>query len=453
MARKNTPLRYKLAARLLGRGKAFIPHLSNTLELFDGGGTLKNYRTKSEAITANLGWAFTANDAIARPAARVELVLYRRDKKGDRTQLFDHEVLDLIQRPNGALKGKQMRRLHFSYMNFAGESYELMMKGDKPFEPKKGQLPDSLHILPAHLVEFKVGDTYSQSIVKFNNNEYPISSVMRDLNPDPRNPYFGQSIITAAAATIDTDEQMKDWNRRFFANNARPGLIFSTKEEMSEDAYNRWKKQFSDEHTGGENAYKNLLVENGEAKPYMVNQQDLDFLNSRKFTRDEIFAMFQVSPAVVGMVENANRSIMDGAIYTHTINNVLPRIEDWVELQNSSWIQVYDPTLELDFISPLPEDTDTKLKEAAAGTNTWMTIDETREQYGMKPLPDGLGAQIYAQGTLAPLERIAAAPEPVDTPEDDSENDDDPDDPTSTDSEGKKSVPKSSPSHSSLTTK
>ena len=131
------------------------------------------------------------------------------------------------------------------------------------FEPKKGQLPDSLHVLPAHLVEFKLGETFSTSTVKFDNKIYPISSVMRDLNPDPRNPYYGQSIITAAATTIDTDEQMKDWNRRFFANNARSGLIFSTKEEMSDEAYKRWKAQFSDAHTGSENAYKNLLVEKG----------------------------------------------------------------------------------------------------------------------------------------------------------------------------------------------
>lgn len=439
MPNRITTLRFSIAAALLGKRRAFVPHLDNALLALEGGNSIKNYRSKGEAITANLGWAFTANDAIVRPTARVQLKLYRRNKKGDREEIFDHEVLELLKRPNGALKGKQMRRLHFSYMNFTGESYELMMKGDKPFEPKLGQLPDSLHVLPAHLVEFKLGATYSQSTVRFDNNVYPISSVMRDINPDPRNPYFGQSIITAAAATIDTDEQMKDWNRRFFANNARPGLIFSTKEELSDEAYKRWKAQFGDQHTGTENAYKNLMVENGDAKPYMVSQQDLDFLASRKFTRDEIFAMFQVSPAVVGLIENANRSIMDGAVYTHTINNTLPRIEDWVELQNTSWIQVYDPTLELDFVSPVPEDKEAKLKEAEKGTNKWMTIDETRELYGMPALPGGLGARIYAQASLAPLDRIATVPEPAEKPVDDTDDDDKP---SSTGKEGKKSYPK-----------
>ena len=445
---QRTPLRYKLAARLLGKNKAFIPHLSNTVDLFDNSGELKEYRTKSEALTANLGWAFTANNAIARPVASLELQLFRKKQDGDREEIEDHPILDLLARPNGALKGKQLRRLHVTYMNFTGESYMLMMKGDKPFEPKQGQLPDSLHVLPAHLCEFKLGDTYSQSVVRFNSTEYPIASIIRDLDPDPRNPYFGQSRIRAAAATIDTDEQMKNWNRRFFANNARPGLIFSTNEEMSDDAYDRWKKQFVDGHTGSENAYKNLLVENGDAKPYMVNQQDLDFLNSRKFTRDEIFAMFEVSPAVVGMIENANRSIMDGAIYTHNINNVIPRGDDWVELLNTSFVQVFDPTLELGYVSPVAEDKAAKLNEAAKGVNQWLTIDEVREQYGLEALPDSLGTQIYAQGSLRPLETLASADagsETVTSSDDEDEPAEDAEEePTKQETdEGKKSYPKS----------
>ncbi|MBB0998289.1 phage portal protein [Dietzia maris] len=444
MARSKAPLRYKLAARLLGRGKAFVPHLSNTLEAFDTGGKVRDYKTKQDAISANLGWAFTANDAIARPTARIRLKLYKRDAAGDRTEILTHPILDLMNAPNGAHKGKQLRRLHFTYMNFTGESYLLMLKGAKPFEPKKGQVPDSLHILPAHLCEFVLGETYSQSIVRFNNKDYPIGSVIRDINPNPANPYVGQSIITAASATIDTDEQMKDWNRRFFANNARPGLVFSTNEEMSDEAYARWKQQFADTHTGTENAYKNLLVEGGDVKPYMVNQQDLDFLASRKFTRDEIFAMFQTSPAVVGLIENANRSIMDGAVYTHMVNNCVPRIEDFVELMNTSFIKVADPTLELDYENPVGEDKEAKLSEAEKGVNKWLTINEVREQYGLAPLPSGLGDQIYAAGTLRPLDQLAAAAVPTETQ---------PPAESPAPTEGKKSHPKSTPSRSTLTTR
>lgn len=147
MAKENTPLRYRLASTLLGRNKAFTPHLQNTLDAFDGGGnSVKNYRSKGEAITANLGWAFAANGAIVRPTAKVKLKLYRRDKMGDNEEIFAHPILDLLKRPNYALTGTQMRKLHFTCMDFAGESYELMMKGGDPFVPAKGQLPDALHV-------------------------------------------------------------------------------------------------------------------------------------------------------------------------------------------------------------------------------------------------------------------------------------------------------------------
>lgn len=59
-----------------------------------------------------------------------------------------------------------------------------MMKGDQPFEPRQGQLPDSLYVLPAHLVEFKLGERFFTSTVKFDNKQYPITSVMHDLNCD-----------------------------------------------------------------------------------------------------------------------------------------------------------------------------------------------------------------------------------------------------------------------------
>ena len=450
MQQKKIPLRLRLAAAIAG--KAYIPSLDLHDTLVAGASNhIKSYSSKGEALTANVGWAYTANDAITKPASDVKLQLYRKQPDGEREEIFTHEILDLLNRPNFAHTGKQLRKLHFTYLNFVGESYTLMMKGDKPFIPAKGQLPDSLHLLPAHLASFELGDSYLQSTVKYENNTYPIASIIRGLDPSPRNPYYGQSKIAAAAATIDTDEQMKDWNRRFFANNARPGLIFNFNEEMSPEAHARLKEQFADQHTGTDNAYKNVMIEKGEIKPYMLTQQDLDFLKSREFTRDEIFAMFHVSPAAVGMIKDANRSIMDGAIYIHTVQNVVPRLEDLVELYNTTLVQVYDPTLELDFENPVAEDSEQKLKEAEKAVNKWMTIDEVRAQYGMEALPDGLGAQIYGESRLAPLSTIAAATEAQDTSDDDEEPEDpnpedDPDEPVA-------DAPTTDPADKSIQTK
>ncbi|WP_133961969.1 hypothetical protein [Rathayibacter sp. PhB151] len=101
----------------------------------------------------------------------------------------------------------------------------------------------------------------------------------------------------------------------------------------------------------------------------------------------------------------------------------------------------YDPTLELYYVSPIPEDVEAKLREAQAGTNTWRTIDETRELYGQEPLPDGLGEKIVVPINSTTLDRVINAPKPT-AGAGDAAADDDEEVQDDTKSEGKRSVPK-----------
>lgn len=406
---KSSPFRQFLATVILGtKNKDFIQPLRPDGGIgFDDSSRLKTYQTKAEQLAANVGWAAAASDAIAEACAAVEIKLYKKKPDGDREEIKEHPLLELLAEPNMVHSGEQLRQLHFTFMNFNGESYELMMKGTEPFTPVRGQLPDSLHVIPAHEADFKLGDTYTKSTVKYGKVEYPVTALIRDINPDPANPYYGRSRIAASAAAIDTDEQMKQWNRRFFANNARPGLIFSTNEAMSDESYERWQQQMSDEHSGTDNAFKNLLIENGDAKPYSLSQTDLDFLASREFSRDEILAMFRLSPALLGMAENVNKATADAATYINAIINTVPRMRQYVNLLNKVLVKVYDPTLILDFVNPVPEDVEAKLKEAMGGVNKWLTIDEVRELYGLKALPDGLGEQLYVPATTVSLEEAS----------------------------------------------
>lgn len=411
MPKDKTPLRIRIARSIAG--KSFIPNLDLNDRLIPGIGSnaINDYRDKHSQLTANLGWVAAANDAIIQGIIGVPIRLYQKHSDGTREEIFDHELLDLIRSPSLIHRYKQLADLHHTYVNMTGEGYILMLdKKGLPFEPKRGALPTSLHVLPAHETEFISGGTYTSSKIRYKNTDYPVESVLRDLVPDPLNPYRGRSVIAAAAKSIDTDEQMKDWNRRFFANNARPGLVFSTDQEMSDESYKRWKEQFADEHTGTSNAYKNLLIEGGTVHPYMINQHDLDFLASREFSRDEILAMMRVSPSMLGMVENVNKANNDGALEIHHVLNTIPRLNRFIDLLNAVMVTPYDRRFEYGYESPVPEDVAAKLKEAEAGVNKWMTIDEVRALYGMEPLPAGQGAQIYAQGLMTPLSVISNPP-------------------------------------------
>lgn len=375
---------------------------------------VNDYVSKSDQLAANAGWCFTANNAIAEPTAAVPLKLYKKLKDGKREEILDHEILELLHSPNAAHTGEQMRLLHFTYMNFVGESYIYMrdLRGND-FEPRKGQLPAALEIFPAHLVQFKLEEQFSRSTVRYGGDEHPISSIIRDLNPDPARPYYGRSIIRAAAVSVDLDSQMKQWNRGVFARGGRPSMIVQVNEEMGDKAFARFKAQIDDQFGGTDNAFRPLVVEgDGKVVPYMMNAQDLDFLASRKFSMTEILSMWRVSPGLLGQMESANRASLDAIQVDHARNNIRPRIRQFVNQLNATLVQVYDPTLELSFEDPVPEDTDAKLKAAQAGVDKWWTKDEVRDQYGDKPLPDGLGGQIYMANNNAPLSTIAEPPKP-----------------------------------------
>jgi HK97 family phage portal protein len=410
-----------------GTTKGIIPSLPD----IDGWGDvpLATYNTKPEQLRSNIGWVYAANSAIVDKVAAVPLQLFRKKSDGDREEIHNHELLDLLNRPMLAHDGTMMRSLIHTYRNLVGESYLLMIKNGSPTEVKRGQLPDALQLLPAHLVDFKLGENrYTDSIVRYGQTKYKISEVIRGLVPNPGDPYSGRSIIAASSASIDIDQQMQSWNRRMFANNARPGLIFNLQgDNISTDSYERIKQQMQELYTS-DGVFKSLVVENGEVKPYMLSHQDLDFLGSRAFTRDEILAMFKLPAAELGMTESFNRANVDGARYINALNNIVPRLRAEVAMWNSQLVNPYDPTLELDFTSPVPEDAAAKLNEASKGVNSWLTIDEVRDQYGLQALPDKQGEQLYVQFNQVPLSTIATPAIPIT--------------PIAAKSEGKKSLPK-----------
>jgi HK97 family phage portal protein len=408
--------------------KSFVPALDPfDGDLFGGSARSNEYKSKPDQMSANVGWSFAANGAIAQPASRVKFKLYQRMADGEREEIFEHEILDLLDNPNMAHTGEQLRALHYTYMNFTGESYILMTDASGPFIPRKGKLPLALQILESHSVTFKMEPAFLDSYIKINNQEFPIQSVIRDLNPNPVRPYDGMSVVEAAALTIDLDRKMNQWNSNLIDNGAKPSLIFSSNEPMDDAAYSRWQKQFQDERTGALNAGKPLLIEGGDAKPWMMTPSDLDFLGSRNFSRDEILAMWRVPGAVLGLTADFNRANMDAAFYINTTVNVVPRVHQFVQQLNQTLVRPYDPTLELDFESPIPEDRELKLKEATTGVNKIWTIDEVRAMYNDEPLPEGLGAQMYVPSmtvSLDSLADLAAASEGTGNADADADNED-----------------------------
>lgn len=371
--------------------------------------TVSEYKTKQAQLMANVGWVYAANQVIADDCASVRLKLMHVMNDGDEEEVFSHEILDLIDDPNNVITAKQLWNLYYSYLNLTGEAYILKLDQNGNALEDKSKLPSALFPLPSHLCEFHVGEkSWDESYVLFNGDRYPINAVLRDINPDPENIYNGMSIVRKASLTVDTDIQMKRWNNKLFKNGARPGVVVEVPDQLKDDAYNRLKQQFDEQYRGVGNAFNRVILEGGaKMSPFMMTTQDLDFLESKRFTRDEILAMFKVSGSNLGITEDVNRANAEAQEYSYAKRCIKPRLEQFVDFINKRLLRpIYGGEYKLDFEDPIPENTEMRLREAEAGVNKWLTINEVREMYGREALQNGNGDQLYVPISNVPIEDL-----------------------------------------------
>lgn len=364
---------------------------------------VNDYRTKGDQIKANFGWVFAANDLIAESFSAVEIKLYKKTKTG-RDEIEEHPILTLFDEPTDTHDELSFRYLIASYFNLNGEAYVV------PYGKQQDGLPASLHIIPAHQVDYRVNAATGDEIIKWGKNSLTNTAdekkFWRMYKPDPANPIMGKSIVGASAGAVDTDNKSQRYNRQFYANAARPSLLVTNPKAMTPEAYKRFKEQLTELHTGVNNAYKPIILEGGaSAQPFSLNQKEMDFLNSRKFTMEEILAMFKVSPAMLGMIQNANRANMDASEYNFAKYVLLPLLRKFVSFINRYMIKPYDETLELGFVNPVPDDVATKATVNKQAINSWKTINEVRADEDLPPIEGG--DTMFVPSGLTTLERAA----------------------------------------------
>lgn len=382
--------------------KAFIPALTPLGEgsdsfNIDSQSRIRTYGSKKEQLEANVGWVYAANDFIAEAFAAIEMQLYDIDKE---EIIEEHEILSLIDSPNMIQTTEYtFRELYSSYMKLTGEFYALPV-----FLSERDALPAAIHILPPHVCDVEWGKTVQTSKVRVGNTDtYDLTELYRDIKADPRNPKNGRGVVAAAASAIDIDEKAKEYNQQFYANSARPSIVIETAEALGAQERKRFERQFNDQHTGVDSAFKPLIIEGGKVTFGMLTQKEMDFLETRKFTKDEIFAMFKVPSGLIGMTASYNRANMEAAEYNFAKYVLEPLAKRWVQMWNQSLITRYNEktgsNLELRHVSAIPEDVKQKL-EVIQRSRSILTINEQREMLGFAALPEGGDVLVYANEKL-----------------------------------------------------
>jgi HK97 family phage portal protein len=194
---------------------------------------------------------------------------------------------------------------------------------------------------------------------------------------------------------------METFGSTLFKNGANPSGVVSGKsvKAMSDQAFDNFKKSFEDKYQGMMNAGKPLILEEGyEFKPITISNKDGQYLESRKFTKEEIASMYRIPPHMVNLLDKATFANIEHQSIQFVVDAVRPwaiRIEQEIKRKSFTPAEKKNYYVKFNMGALLRGDTQSRYTayESAITKGCWMSRNEARELEDLNPI-DGLDEMI-----------------------------------------------------------
>lgn len=140
--------------------------------------------------------------------------------------------------------------------------------------------------------------------------------------------YDGYSPLVVAMLAAQTDYHAAQFMKGLMQNNADQGMVVGTEQTLSDEQRAQIDAAIRNRKRMAGRADKPLILEGGlKVEKPTVSSADLQFLENRKYNRQEICAIFGVPQELLGFTEDANRSVGDSARLNFIENRIIPFCE------------------------------------------------------------------------------------------------------------------------------
>lgn len=355
----------------------------------------QNKISATKAMSVIDGWVYACIRAIAEELANMNIRLYEVGTDGNQTELFNHELLDILHAPNNYQTGYELKYLIGAHLEAVGNAY-LYLEGVK----NETDIPTAVHILNPSKVKVIINqDSFPYSVQKY---KYIDRAKARDFQPyeilhfkypNSNNAFEGIGTIQSIAPWIDADNYATEFNRRFFINGARVGGFLKSEQALTDGQLDYLRKTFEAIYKGVDNAHKIAVLPKGcEYVAGSETQKDMDFVNLMTAMRDKILAGFRVPKTALGLTEDVNRANAEATNYVFALRTIKPKMELVNTYLNEFLAPRYGENLLLGFDDPVPENKELLIAEmqAALPGQAVISVNEAREQYyGLSPVQNG----------------------------------------------------------------
>lgn len=330
--------------------------------------------SRGDYLRLYTGWAYVACSTISQSLASLEKHLVKDIRS---TDVVSHEYMDLITY-DFLLKV-------VSYMQLNGSCF--VWKMTFPWSKKI----QALEVLRPDLIQFKEDTngvlqwyTYTANwkSMSFTKDEVIAFHNFNPLQAFPFNIKW-VSPMQAVAMQMEMDVTANKWNRNFFRNGWTVKDVISTEKVLDPIVKKRFITDWKSEFRGVNNAHKVAVLDwwlsFSNVSP---SQKEMDFVESRRFTRDEVFGIFKVPKIIAWMSEDFNKATAQVANFIFMEKCILPiatQIQEQLNKEIFNWIGYFE------FINVVPVDVEQLDRDFNNGA---ITLNEYREMKWYKKIVD-----------------------------------------------------------------
>jgi HK97 family phage portal protein len=349
----------------------------------------------SEISSLTLVPVFACVRILAGAIAKTPLNTYRR-VDGGKHLAPDHYLYDLLKhRVNPYMSAFRFKRLMQAWALLWGNAYaEIVINGRGQITELWPWRPDKVRV---DVVDKDLVYTYQMASGEMISRPSSHIFHLRGLEIDG---YMGLSPIAQARQSVGLGLAAEEFGAKYFANNARPGMVITHPQKLSELARKNLVESWESIHKGLQGAHRMGVLEEGmKVQEISIPLEDAQFLQTRKFQAIDICRLFGVPPHKIAELDKATFSNIEH----QGLEFVQDSLGDWFanweaeigmamlsDRERQSILVGFDPSnlLRGDLQS-------TALALASLRQNGFINTDEGRERIGENPIGAEAGGQKY----------------------------------------------------------
>lgn len=249
---------------------------------------------------------------IAEDAATVDRQLYPEGERDEDSEIEDHPLLDLWDRPNDRMCGADLWVASYTYFKLTGECiwyYPKLRVGVSNGLRANRRSTGTIELIdPCTVtVALKNGELVYTQRVKGEDVLLDSKFLTHFKRFNPYNPLRGLSQLEALAMELNIDWNAAAWNKGFFGdqNGVPTGIIRPPATAIApsadrEDFLRQWNSKYGKRRGVG------ILPPGWEWEDVGSSPKDMEFGTQREFSREQILAVFGVPPFMAGVLDKAN---------------------------------------------------------------------------------------------------------------------------------------------------